>query len=160
MCISAVVTSCYGDGDFELSNYMYMEGQDSSFVYSFEARVDYCFNQTLHGVCDVGWSNEDAAVACRRNGEGYCESTKIKSTNISMVFVNIAVSEAITGLPYGPRVPVIDNVMCNGSEYMLDQCQTSEPGQISQACTESSTRAAGVRCYQGWQYEPFRCYIL
>ena len=82
---------------------------------------------------------------------------RLKVLNTSMVFVTIAVSKAITGLSYGPRVPLIENVMCNGSEYMLDQCQTSEPGQVSQVCTESSTRAAGVRCYQGWQYEPFRC---
>ena len=68
-----MVTSCYNDGNFELSNFMYMDSRDTGYVYSFEARVDYCYNETLHGVCDVGWTDEDAVVAC---GEGYCKSIK------------------------------------------------------------------------------------
>ena len=59
------------------------------------------------------------------------------------------VSDAIRGLSFGMRVPVIDNVMCNGSEVTLEQCLTVEPGNVSQECTNSSMRAAGVRCYQG-----------
>ena len=74
-----MVTHCYSDGFFEPSNPIYTERQspDASFAFSYEARIDFCFNQTLHGVCDVGWSDEDAAVACRySHGEGICESIK------------------------------------------------------------------------------------
>ena len=78
--VPTVVTHCYSDGYFELSNSIYTEGRspDASIAFSVEARIDYCFNQTLHGVCDVGWSDEDAAVACQYlYGEGVCKSKKI-----------------------------------------------------------------------------------
>ena len=78
LCVPAVVTSCSFDGYFELSNSIYMEGRSpgASFAFSVEGRIDYCYNQTLHGVCDVGWTDEDAAVACRYSyGEGLCKST-------------------------------------------------------------------------------------
>ena len=64
---------CFNNGDIEFSNYIY-DGETEEFVYSFEARVDYCLNRTLGAVCDVGWSDEDAVVACRRNGQNLCES--------------------------------------------------------------------------------------
>ena len=63
-----VMTSCFTDGDIELQNFVY-EGQTREIAYSFTARVDYCYNGTLQGICDVGWSDNDAAVACRRNGD-------------------------------------------------------------------------------------------
>ena len=48
-----------------------MYEQSSEYVDSFVARVDYCYNGTLRGICDIGWDDEDAAVACRRNGGQY-----------------------------------------------------------------------------------------
>ena len=81
LCVPAVVTRCYSGGNnFQLSNSVYTEGQspDASYAFSVEARVDYCYNETLYGVCDVGWSDEDAAVACRYfYGSRVCKSTKI-----------------------------------------------------------------------------------
>ena len=62
-------------------------------------------------------------------------------------------SDAITGLEFGSRRPVIDDVMCNGSESRLQQCTNAQPGPISSECTNSTDRAAGVRCYQ-CQYTP------
>lgn len=80
LCVPTVVTSCFADGYIELSNIM--EDRDTDYDFSFVARVDYCYNETLRGVCDVGWNDEDAAVACRRRGEGLCKSHEdISSTN-------------------------------------------------------------------------------
>lgn len=33
--------------------------------------MDYCYNDTLVGICDVGWTEEDAVVACRTYGQRY-----------------------------------------------------------------------------------------
>ena len=66
------MTPCYNDGDIELRNFM--EDRDTDYDFSFIARVDYCYNMTLQGICDVGWTDEDAAVVCQYfYGEGYCE---------------------------------------------------------------------------------------
>ena len=58
-------------------------------------------------------------------------------------------SAAITGLEFGSRVPIIENVMCNGSESRLQDCPGGQPTQVSSECTNSSNRAAGVRCSIG-----------
>ena len=66
-----VITPCYSSGYIQLSQYNY---EQTEYGFSFMARVDYCYNKTVRGVCDVGWTDEDAAVACREyNGEGYCK---------------------------------------------------------------------------------------
>jgi hypothetical protein len=107
---------------------MYEENNDYGF--SFVARVDYCDNEILRGICDAGWTDEDAEVVCREYyGEG-------------------SLSEAVTGLRFGSRTPIFDNVTCTGSESRLSQCSTSEFEEFSSECTNSSDRAAGVRCYQ------------
>ena len=68
-----VQSPCYASGFVQLSDNMYDE--ESDYGYSVTARVDYCYNETLRGVCDVGWTDEDAAVVCREsNGEGFCKN--------------------------------------------------------------------------------------
>ena len=64
------MNTCYTDGDIELSNSIFDYDDTAFSVYSFIARVDYCYNGTLSGICDAGWSEEDAVVACRRYGDG------------------------------------------------------------------------------------------
>lgn len=68
------MTQCYNEDYVELTNIM--DDQDTDYVFSFIARVDYCYNMTLQGICDVGWTEEDAAVVCRSYyGQQYCEFT-------------------------------------------------------------------------------------
>ena len=76
LLISAVVTICDNDGDIELSTFPY-DHDATDFVYSIIARVDYCYNRTLRGICDAGWSEEDAVVACRRYGDRLCKPCEI-----------------------------------------------------------------------------------
>ena len=54
----------------------------------------------------------------------------------------------MTGLDYGPTVPVLENISCNGSELSFEECQRPQPGQVNSQCL-AQNRAAGVRCYQG-----------
>ena len=76
-----VVARCYSENSVQLSNYMYDYSSDYSF--SFVARVDICYNETLQGVCDVGWTDEDAEVVCREfMGEGYCKPCEVSSKNL------------------------------------------------------------------------------
>ena len=79
-----VLTNCYPSGSIQFSNFMY---EDTEYGFSFVARVDYCYNETLQGVCDVGWTEEDAAVACREYyGNGY---RKHNQCTIQVVCYNI-----------------------------------------------------------------------
>ena len=60
-------TVCY-NGEIRLGNstYTYIDG---SSVYG--GRVEVCYNETYHPVCDEGWTDSDAAAVCNTLGYSY-----------------------------------------------------------------------------------------
>ena len=66
--------SCY-DGQLRLGNATYRYTSDGNFYY--QGRVEVCINGTFGAICDVGWDQLDAQVACRQfgyNGKHRCIS--------------------------------------------------------------------------------------
>jgi hypothetical protein len=57
-------------------------------------------------VCDEGWTDNDAAVICNYLGYSYYRA------------------EATRGMVFGlsDETPVLQNPMCNGTEYYLSDC--------------------------------------
>lgn len=72
-----VQTTCYSNEEFQL-RWLSSEYNHPDYAYSAVLRVDYCYNNTLQGVCDVGWTEEDAAIACR----DYFGNDKTRKTHI------------------------------------------------------------------------------
>ena len=62
--------SCY-DGQLQLGN---ASIEFNSSHYHYQGRVEVCINGTFGAICDVGWDELDAQVACRQllgfNGKG------------------------------------------------------------------------------------------
>ena len=78
-------------------------------------------------VCDDGWTQQDAAVACR--SLGFTGDYAVATTN--SLFGDV------------PSTFAMDNVACTGSEASLQDC----PHLLTDNCVASE--GAGVRCLPG-----------
>ena len=86
-------------------------------------RVEVCNNNLWGTVCDDGWDDADAQVACRQLG-------------FSVGFLRMNTFGGGTG-------PIwLDNMMCDGSEVSLFNCDSSQLGIHNCGQTEE----AGVEC--------------
>jgi len=81
-----------------------------------------------HPVCDAGWSQEDARVACRMLGYG----------------IGIPETGSTYGLAQPDDVFKLTHVTCSGTELTLLDC-LSRP---SRGCLPGNV--AGVTCFRGW----------
>ena len=65
ICHSLVPPPC-SDGQVQFGEYE--SGNDENGDYFFEGRVEVCINETYGVICDDGWDEQDAAVACSSMG--------------------------------------------------------------------------------------------
>jgi len=121
--------SCY-DGQLRFGNSS--SGSTPTGAIYYEGRVEVCINGTFGTICDVGWDQLDAQVACREFGYNWTSFE----------------TRALNGSYFEPRYgPVfLENVMCNGTERFGFQCNTPGPGVISDPECYFPNRSAGVRC--------------
>ena len=95
-----------------------------------EGRVEVCHNQQWGTVCDDGWSNVDANVACRHadfSGFGKPRNSIWRKSyrhfypySMYTCIGAIALQGAAFGLGIGPIL--LDDVRCSGSETSLYNC--------------------------------------
>lgn len=94
--------------------------------------MEICFNNTWGTVCDDGWGNNDARVACRQLG----------FSDRGAVSLNM-----LQGVVPGSGRTWLDNVQCRGTEAQLIACRANPLGNENCAHTED----AGIRCQAGMQ---------
>ena len=114
--------------------------------------MEVCYNGTYRPVCDEGWTDSDAAVICNYVGYSYsyyrewdsCVTDNIKAYTPTG-------SEATGGMAFGlsDEAPILQNLMCNGSEYSLSDCPGYNLNGVSGEYCLSGDYQAGVRCVQG-----------
>lgn len=95
-----------------------------------EGRLEICVNNTWGTVCDDGWGNLDARVACRQLG--FSEAGAVALNRLQ-------------GVVPGTGRTWLDNVACTGSETQLIACRANPLG--SENCDHIED--AGIRCQAG-----------
>ena len=66
-------------------------------------------------------------------------------------------SEATGGMVFGlsDETPILQNLMCNGSEYSLSDCPGYDLNGVSGEYCLSGDYQAGVRCVEGRYFHKF-----
>ena len=114
--------------------------------------MEVCYNGTFGPVCDEGWSDSDAAVVCSYFGYSppYYREFIYLSLCYSYHWLKTTVTEATGGSVFGlsDETPVLQNLMCNGSEYTLTDCPGYDLNNVTGDYCLSGDYQAGVRCIE------------
>ena len=89
-------------------------------------RIEICINNQWSGICSNGWSDFDAAVACRQLGQS--------------TITPRAIRQAATAFGPGDEPVLIGNVGCIGHEGALAECSFN----FQHNCL--ADQVAGVQC--------------
>jgi hypothetical protein len=104
-------------------------------------------------VCDEGWTDSDAAVICNYVGYSYSyyREWEFESLKTVIQLYTQTGSEATIGMVFGlsDETPILQNLMCNGSEYSLSDCPGYDLNGVSGEYCLSGDYQAGVRCIEG-----------
>ena len=155
-------TPCY-DGEIRLENstYPYIYGG-----YFYGGRVEVCYNGTYQPVCDEAWTDSEATVVC--NNLGYSSSNYRKCQHVThscklcahQVYIHVSLtgSEATGQMVFGlsDETPVLQNLMCSGSEYTLSDCPGYDLNAVTGDYCLSGDYQAGVRCIERCDDENIR----
>ena len=77
------------------------------------------------------------------------------TANFSLI---LAAARAVPGSFYGRGPPIIlENVSCNGSEFTISQCNSSDFGRITNPQCSSPGNVAGVNCSIGTYHQFVVC---
>ena len=116
-----------------------------------EGRVEVCNNQQWGTVCDDGWGNLDANVACRQAGFSRFSElhivlgilTVLQSLNFVVDILSLdAQARSFAAFGQGTGPILLDNVACTGNEARLFDCRNNGLGIHN--CLHSED--AGVVC--------------
>ena len=154
VCVCAVITRCYRDGNFRLVNDTTdYSSTDGSITVT--GRIEVCSNSTYKSLCNQYWDPIDAQVFCqdylRYRGSFYSTISKnITTTEFALMYLNPIYVGGHTTPPsqYGySRAGVAEyDVSCNGSERSLDRCDLDSFPDSTLLCQDPASSAAGVEC--------------
>ena len=137
ICMNVVYPGCTS-GDMRLA------GSSSS---STQGRVELCHNNQWGTICDDGWDNSDAEVACKQLK--YSSYSKDYQITVSLNFDycrndNLvgAQNESNAAFGQGSGSIWLSDVGCDGTEGRLLECSTGTVG--GHTCSHSDD--AGVTC--------------
>ena len=123
------------------------------FYTTIEANIEVCINGAYVAVCDLGWDDNDAQVAC--NTLGYNEPFYRMSRSITHAHCakymtsNFIGGVAVSGLTATAPIGV-ENAECPSNAVNASQCSGDIPPRSPQCFSNFS--AAGVHCIQGYYY--------
>ena len=146
--------------------------EDGSIVYG--GRVEVCYNDTYHPLCDDGWTDNDAEVMCQyvlynnyhyyyyyyhyyyfyhyySYNYYYFRMWLVRYPVWLEVFLPPTGAEATGGVEFGlsDNSPVLQNLMCSGHEYSLTECPGFNVTDINPELCPGSNDQAGFRCVGG-----------
>lgn len=129
-------------------NVLLMNGSVPAIVQR-EGRVEICYNNEYHTICDDFWDVSDAEVVCRQlNVSGDSKLLHFLILMVSYVILCTIAHFAIRGeaVRYGrgTGTTLLDNIDCTGDEATLLECNHRPVGDND--CAVDHSEDAAVAC--------------